>query len=147
LAGLRESLIESGLKFDPQLVDGDNFTEQSGYESALRLLTKSPNITALFAFSTPNALGAWRAANELGWMVPEQLSIVTFDDSPFADFMSVPLSTICQDVEKLGSQAAAIVLRSLHASDNSSRKHRDRCQYQIPIRLIKRSSIRKRIES
>jgi len=139
LSGLRAALRDSQLTFDPSLVAGDNFTEPSGYQSALRLLSRRPDISALFAFSTPNALGGLRAAREVGRQVPEQLSMVTFDDSPFADFMSVPLSTICQDVQRLGSQAAALVLRSLACDKSLSKKYR----HEIPVRVIRRSSIMK----
>ncbi|TWT56392.1 LacI family DNA-binding transcriptional regulator [Allorhodopirellula solitaria] len=138
LTTIRQTMEEAGLTFADSLLAGDNFTEQSGYESTLQLLTSHPEISALFAFSTPNAFGALRAAEELGRSVPDDLSVVTFDDSPFADFMRVPLSTVSQDVERLGRTAAEVILKQLR----TGKKPRKRT-HTIPVKLIPRHSIAK----
>ena len=138
LAAVRESLQQADLEFDSSLVAGDNFTEQSGYESAKTLLSNRPDITALFAFSTPNAFGAMRAASELGRSVPDDLSLITFDHSPVVDLLKVPLSTISQDVVRLGQTAAELMMKQLA----SGKKPRKRTHF-VPVKLVSRQSVAK----
>jgi len=137
LSGHAEALKESGLMLDQSLIKGNNFTEASGFDSAKKLLTDRPDVTALFAFSTPNAMGALRAANESGRQVPQDLSIVGFDDSPYADLMNVPLTTVCQDVDKIGQIAADLALRAVGGSKGKKRKTR----HDVKTRVIIRNSI------
>ena len=137
LSGHAEALKESGVVLDQSLIRGNNFTEASGFDSAKKLLTDRPDITALFAFSTPNAMGALRAANESGRHVPQDLSIVGFDDSPYADLMNVPLTTVCQDVDKIGQIAADLALRAVGSSKGRKRKTR----HDVKTRVIVRNSI------
>ncbi|WP_237607595.1 LacI family DNA-binding transcriptional regulator [Roseimaritima sediminicola] len=137
LCGHAEALAKVGISMDHSLVAGDNFTEASGYVSAKRLLAERPDLTALFAFSTPNAMGALRAAAEAGRSVPEDLSLVTFDDCPYADLMRVPLSTVCQDVERIGQLAAELALRAV----TGSARKKTQCRHDVETRVIVRDSI------
>ncbi len=136
LSTIRDEISKAELVFDDILIAGNNFTELSGYESAKSLLAVRPDITAFFAFSSPNAFGALRAAEEAGRNVPSDLSLVTFDDSPFADFMRVPLTTISQNVTRLGKTAAEVILKQM----KTGKKPRKRT-YTIPITLIPRQSV------
>ncbi|TWU55853.1 LacI family DNA-binding transcriptional regulator [Rubripirellula reticaptiva] len=134
LSGHAEALAEIGISFDQSLVMGNNFTETSGFESAMQLLADRPDVTALFAFSTPNAMGALRAAIKSERHVPQDLSVVAFDDSPYADLMNVPLTTVCQDVDGIGQLAADLVLRALTNSKGRKRKKRHDIKTQVIIR-------------
>jgi len=136
LSAVRESLRNAGLAFNESLVAGDNFTEQSGYLSAKSLLASRPDITALFAFSTPNAFGALRAASEMGRTVPDDLSLITFDHSPVVDLLKVPLSTISQDVARLGQTAADLMMKQLR----TGKKPRKRTHI-VPVKLVSRQSV------
>lgn len=138
LDGVRDALMSIGESLNPEFVSGDNFTEESGYQSALHLLTSQPGLTALFAFSMPNAFGALRAAGEAGRTVPQDLSIVAFDDSPFADLMQVPISTVVQDVESLGRQAAELTLKRLQGGRRSRKR-----LYEVKVDVRSRKSIGK----
>lgn len=136
LRGHALALEANHIPNDPALVAGDNFTESSGYDSAYQLLSSRPDITALFAFSTPNAMGAMRAAIQLGRHVPEDLSIIAFDDSPFADLMAVPLTTVCQDVNGIGKLAAELILQSLNPNELALPP-----QHVVDVRVIHRDSV------
>lgn len=136
LLAVRETLREAGLELPDSLVAGNNFTEQSGYESAIELLNNRPDISALFAFSTPNALGAIRAAAELNQEIPSDLSLISFDDLPHAEFMRVPLSTVFQDVERLGQTAAKVLTSQLKSGKRSQKR-----KHLIPVKLISRDSV------
>lgn len=142
LATIHSELAAAGLSLDHTLVAGCNFTQESGYDSALQLLRARPDVTALFAFSAPNAFGALRAAKQMGRSVPDELSLVTFDDSPYAEFMQVPLATISQDVARLGRTAAELMTQQLKTG------HKPRKQnHMIPVTFLPRHSITKVISA
>tara|TARA_R110002049_G_scaffold27321_2_gene94088 strand:- start:197686 stop:198726 length:1041 start_codon:yes stop_codon:yes gene_type:complete len=136
LDGVRSTLQSQQIPFDTTRVAGDNFTETSGHQSAIEILSRHPDTTALFAFSTPNAMGALRAAAEVGLDVPRQLSIVAFDDAPFAEFLKVPLSTISQDVRRLGTTAAKLVSNHLRTGKRPHQK-----LHHVDVAIIRRLSI------
>jgi len=138
LLGHAEVLREFGITPDATLIAGNNFTEASGYHATMNLLSQRTDITGLLALSTPNAMGALRAAKELGRRIPDDLSIVAFDDFPFADLMEVPLTTVCQNVDRIGELAAQLVLKALDPK-SSSRKTR----FDVKVRVIKRNSLAK----
>lgn len=138
LKGVREALAVAGIDYDHKLVAGDSFTEESGYRSARQLLTESPDLTALFAMSTPNAFGAFRAASELGRKIPENLSLICFDDVAFVEFMQVPLTTIAQNVPELGRRAALLATEQMQSGKSPRTK-----MHKVPIKLIQRASVGK----
>ncbi len=138
LQGVRESCEAARIPFDPKWIAGDQFSEQSGYRSARQLLTESPDLTALFAMSTPNAFGAFRAANELGLNIPHDLSLICFDDVAFVEFMQVPITTIAQDVPELGRRAALLVTEQMQTGKSPRKK-----MHKIPVKLIQRASVGK----
>ncbi len=138
LQGVQEALAEVDVAFDPTMVVGDQFTYESGYRSAHKLLASHPHITAIFAMSTPNAFGGYQAATERGLRVPNDLSLVCFDDVAFADFMKVPLTTVSQNVPELGRLAASLVTEQLQTGKAPSQK-----LHQLPVTLLTRASVGK----
>lgn len=136
LDGLKDALADAGIEFGASLVAGDSFGEASGYEATHQLLEDHPDITALFSFGIPNALGALRAANECGRQVPEGLSIVTFDDLPSAEFMRAPITAAAQDIEKIGRIAAELIAMQLR----SGKRPRKR-MHRIDVQIIERASV------
>jgi len=84
---------------------------EAGREAALELLTRHPDITAIFAASDVAALGTIQAALELGRRIPEELAIIGFDDLEIAaKQMIYPLSTMAQPKERIGQLAARMML-------------------------------------
>lgn len=138
LTGYREELKRCGIAFDPELIAGNHFDETSGYQAAHQLLSDHPEITALFAFSNQNALGALRAAAELGRKIPDDLSLIAFDDHPFAAYLAAPLTSVCQDVSQLGRVAASLLMEQIKTGKQPTEK-----QHRIPVEIINRSSIAK----
>lgn len=139
LAGIREELHRCGIRFDAQLVQGDQYSELSGYQATRNLLTKRPDITAFFALSNQNALGAIRAITEAGKQIPKDLSLVTFDDSPYAEFLCSPMTTVRQNVSELGKLAAKLIVDQLKTGKKPEKK-----MYRVPVKVIERASIIKR---
>ena len=81
----------------------------------MRLLTRSPEVTALFAVNDPAAIGAMKAAWDLGRRTPEDLAIVGAGDIAHGDMLRVPLTTVSWSREDLGREAARLILDQIEA--------------------------------
>jgi LacI family transcriptional regulator len=136
LTGIRRALAKASIQFNESFVRGDEFSESSGYDATRWLMEHHPEITALIGFSSQNTLGALRAAAEMGLQIPNDLSLVTFDDSKFANFMATPLSTASQDIAELGRLAATLIVDRIKSGKRSRKK-----MYRVPIEIIERCSI------
>ena len=88
-------------------------TEQSGYEAACSLLARSIKFDAVFAASDLIAIGALRALEEAGLMVPADVAIVGFDDIPLANLVHPPLTTVQQDYRMAGEALVDALLRQI----------------------------------
>jgi DNA-binding LacI/PurR family transcriptional regulator len=105
ILGWRNALEQAGRRI-PEPYAGD-WTASSGYTAGMQLL-ENPAVTAIFAASDQMALGVLRSAYERGIRVPEDLSIVGYDDGPDSAYFSPPLTTMKQDFGRLGARAFAI---------------------------------------
>ncbi|MFP7365169.1 LacI family DNA-binding transcriptional regulator [Corynebacterium callunae] len=88
-------------------------TEKAGYADTLELLRENPEVTAIFASNDVMAIGALGAARELGLQVPEQLSVVGYDNTPLAQTRLINLTTIDDDSAGVGRNAARLLLSKL----------------------------------
>jgi DNA-binding LacI/PurR family transcriptional regulator len=102
MAGWRATLEAAGIT-PPPVLEGD-WTAQSGYSAGMTLLRET-DATAVFAANDQMALGLYRAAHEVGRRVPEELSVVGYDDGPDSAFYTPPLTTVHQDFVALGVRA------------------------------------------
>ncbi len=94
LAGYREALDQAGIGFDDRLVAGDAFSIESGEIAGRDLLDRADRPTAIFAVNDNTAIGVMAAAHALGLRVPEDLSIVGYNDIPIVSRLPVPLTTV-----------------------------------------------------
>jgi LacI family transcriptional regulator len=131
-AGYERAFRERGLSIDPALIVEGDFTESGGYNSMLRLIPHNPD--AVFIASDSMALGALRALNEAGRRVPEDVAVVGFDDIPAAAHMDPPLTTIRQDIPRLGQLTGETLIQIL--AEGMTPPHR----LVLPTELIIRSS-------
>jgi LacI family transcriptional regulator len=116
-----------GLEIRPELVvqlEGDSPSPEVGYGVTHKLLASQASFTALFAFNDISAIGAIRALRETGSRVPEDISVVGFDDIQSAAFQNPGLTTVRQPLRRMGRLAAETVLRSITApsAHNASRR-------------------------
>jgi len=94
-------------------LQGDSPSPQPGYEATKRLLSSHKPFTALFAFNDISAMGAIRALREAGLRVPQDVSVVGFDDIENAAYQNPALTTVRQPLRKMGRIAAEILLRRI----------------------------------
>ena len=102
ITGAVEALDEKGIAFDfDREYEPCSYSAESGYEAALRLLRRSPNLTAVLAVSDSIALGAIRALKDIGLCVPEDISVIGFDGLTYSRYSIPRLATIRQDTATL----------------------------------------------
>ncbi|MFD3522376.1 LacI family DNA-binding transcriptional regulator [Streptomyces sp. NPDC058653] len=111
LDGFRSAMAMAGVEVDPRLVRFGDFHVQAGYHHAMELLRLSEPPTAIFAGSDLQALGVLEAARVLGVQVPEDLSVVGYDDIPLAQWSSPALTTVHQPLLEMAEEAAQMLLR------------------------------------
>ena len=113
VAGYRRALAEAGLDSRAELVYHGEFIQASGYRMALQALAVTPRPTALFAANNFITSGAFRAVREAGLRVPEDISIVSFDDLPTASDMGPFLTVAAQPAYEMGRWATELLLTRL----------------------------------
>lgn len=110
LRGYKAALAEAGIEFDPDLVVNADFHEASGLLAVNQLLSTRIGFSAIFASNDQTAIGARLAFFQHNIRVPEDVSLVGFDDLPSAQYTIPPLTTIHQPVFELGQAAAETLL-------------------------------------
>lgn len=131
-SGMEEGLAEGGLTLDPALVAEGAYTFESGQDCARRLMALTDRPTAIFAANDEMAAGALHAARELGLSVPNDISIVGYDDFQIAARVWPPLTTIHTPTRRIGRMAAE-KLMGHEASDSAPEAH-------LPTLVVRQSS-------
>ena len=134
LAGYRQALSQAGLDFDPGLVVSGDWSAISGYRATRRLLETRRDFSAIFAQNDRMAIGAIRALQEAGCHVPDDVSVIGFDDIPMASYSYPPLTTFHQLLGELGRRAAWLLIETIQDPQ------RQPDQVLVPARLVERSS-------
>jgi LacI family transcriptional regulator len=132
--GYREALTQHGIPVDEQLIVGDSFAQRSGYVATRLLLHAEAKFTAIFAMSNQIALGALQALSEEGLDIPNDVSIIAFDDSPYAPYLATPMTVVEQRNEEMGH----IAIQLLFARFEPQKPPQGLL---LPTRLIERESV------
>lgn len=130
--GWRSELFAAGLRPGEPLV-GD-WTPESGYAAGLRI-AELPGVTGVFAGNDQMAIGALRGLWEAGRRVPEEISVVGFDDIPEAAFLIPPLTTVRQDFAAVGRRAIEVMQDAIGGASEE-----DRLTHLIKPELVVRTS-------
>ncbi len=112
--GWRTTLTAAGIDPPPPL-PGD-WSARAGYDHGRRL-SADPEVTAIFAANDQMALGVLRAMHEAGRAIPDEVSVVGFDDIPEAPYFTPPLTTVRQDFIEVGSRSLRLLVRTIEAGD------------------------------
>jgi LacI family transcriptional regulator len=112
--GYRRALREYGLRVDPGLIIPGGFLAPDGLAAVERLLASGRRFSAIFAANDESAYGAHLGLHRRGIRVPEDVSLVGFDDLPGSRFTTPPLTTVRQPLEEMGRRAARSLLDLLH---------------------------------
>ena len=113
--GYRSAMKEAGLE-EEEIIVGNDFSVQNGYLETRLLLSREQRPTAIFTLGNTIAMGAMRAIREAGLRIPEDISLMTFDNNMYLDFIEPVLTRIGQPVEDMAKIACKILLDKIHSS-------------------------------
>lgn len=132
--GFRQALVDAGLEADDGLIAYGDFGFRSGITAMSGLADRLPGLTAIFAASDEMAVGALSWCHEHHVLVPEQLSIIGYDDTQDAEMAIPPLTTIRQPIREMGEAAARMLLDRKRGADSVV----------MPFTIVERESVRRK---
>jgi LacI family transcriptional regulator len=136
LRGYQEGLAASGIPLDEELVQISDYTTETAAERTRKLLTMANPPTAIFASNDMSAIGVYQAAQEVGVRIPEDLSVVGFDNLRESTYLKPALTTIDQFISEMGSLATEMVVKLIKGETLERNLHK------IPTQLVIRESCR-----
>ncbi len=132
--GYKAAIENAGLAFDESLVRYADFNGHSGYDRMKSLLDKNLNFTAVFVASDSVAFGAMAAIRDAGLRIPEDISIVGFDDIPMASYVTPNLTTIQIPAKEIAEQSCHLLMQLMQGDLSQNRA------ITLPTQLIIRQS-------
>ena len=136
--GYRDALKKHKLPVDKSLICGNDFGEENGYLQTLLLLNRNDLPTAIFALGNLISLGMLRAIYEKGLRIPEDVSVITFDEQPYSAFLRSPMTTIEQPREKIAKVAVNVLFEAINTGNGVD----DQISLKLEPRLIIRDSVK-----
>jgi LacI family transcriptional regulator len=121
VSGYRAALEQAELDVDSELVVEGDFTYESGLDAGLRVLSAGEPPTAILAASDVQAMGAIEAARQMGVRVPQELSIVGYDDIAVASMAAPPLTTVRQPLAEMGAAAFDLLTKLVSGASTGMR--------------------------
>jgi LacI family repressor for deo operon, udp, cdd, tsx, nupC, and nupG len=110
LKGFRSTMEKAGIACDERLIVYGDYSLKCGETATRNLLMQKVRPTAIFCFSDEIALGCMYSLREQGFHVPDDVSVIGFDDIPFARYFAPPLTTVAQPAEEIGITCATLLL-------------------------------------
>ncbi len=132
LEGYQAALKNAGMDLDETLITLGDFSAKGGYKYATQLLTLDNPPTAIFAANDQSAIGVYQAADELGVQIPNELSVVGFDNISEAKYLG--LTTVDQFLADMGHIAILMLIKLINNEPLEEQIHK------MPTKLVERSS-------
>lgn len=134
-SGCLKSFKENNIIFDEEKsYIPCRFSMEDGYQATLKLLSNTPDVTAVIALSDTIATGAIRAIYDNGKKVPDDISVVGFDGISLSNYCVPRLTTIKQDAEAMAKNSVELMLKQIHYPG-------DKKNMSIPFKLLERESV------
>ncbi|OGU77695.1 MAG: hypothetical protein A2V93_12620 [Ignavibacteria bacterium RBG_16_34_14] len=135
--GFKDAHRNFGIEFDDSLIVGNSFGEENGYIEMKLLVKRNNKPSAVFAGSNLISLGALKALAEENLKVPDDISMISFDDQPYSRFLATPMTTVSQQGSQIGQLATKILIDLIETNKQFEPKG-----ILLPTTLIKRNSVR-----
>ena len=132
--GYRQALTSYDIAVDPALIRSGGWTQRSGRDQTHALLDMASPPTAIFCYCDRMAVGAYDAIKSRGLRIPEDISVVGFDDENFARDMDPPLTTLFLPHEDMGRWAVARLLDSKQAADRDRKQRKWKMECPLVVR-------------
>lgn len=134
LKGYMQAMEEAGLEMDETWIEDGAFEEDTAYEATFRLLENCHGMTAVFCASDLMAIGVIRALNSKGIRVPQDVSVVGFDDIPAAKYIHGGLTTVSQSPYEIGHMGGDVLYHMI-------REHKEYGHVYASYKFIKRTTV------
>lgn len=122
LEGYKAALLDHQISYNPALVVEGDFAQHNGYQATQKLLQLSPLPTAIFASNDLAAMGAVEALRDEGLSVPDEMSVIGFDDIPQASITYPRLTTVRQPLDQMGRIAVRMLVDQIETSQTTPRR-------------------------
>ena len=132
--GCKKAFLESGIDFDENRVVYDNLSMYDGYKALSSILIKESSPIGVFCNSDYVAIGAIKAIKESGWQIPNQVSLVGYDDIDIVSYMDIPLTTIRQAKYDLGTWATEVLIDRINNQSAINEKFQKILQPELIVR-------------
>jgi len=137
--GYKDALHRYSIPIDESLIVGDNYTIENGYKQTRILFSMEDPPTAIFALSNLIGLGSVKAIEEMGLKIPDDISLISFDEQPYSAFLATPMTTVDQKKSEIGQLAVNVLLKYI---DN--KEYRKKLVHMtLKTNLIVRNSVKK----
>lgn len=123
LKGFRRTMEQAGLSCDERLIVYGDYSLKCGETATKTLLMQRTRPTAIFCFSDEIALGCMYSLRAQGFHVPDDVSVIGFDDIPFASYFAPPLTTVAQPAEEIGITCATLLLDLIDGHKPTKNRH------------------------
>jgi LacI family transcriptional regulator len=137
--GYRKALEEADVSFDPTLVKTGTFSKEWGVAATVELLSAAPPPTAIFSSSNRLLIGTMRVLAERKVRVPEDMSVISFDDSEWQGLWQPPVTTVDIAVEEMAMLAVQLLLRRIQEGKPAEKP----VTYRLSVQLVERESCRR----
>lgn len=134
LKGYRDALTQAGIEIDETIILPGDFSTKTGYERALQLFSLPSLPTAIFASNDQSAIGVLQAADEVGLQVPDDISLIGFDNISEAGYLG--LTTVDQHLAEMGYVATQMLIKLVNGEQLDSKV------YKMPTKLVERKTCR-----
>ncbi|MBT5185918.1 MAG: LacI family DNA-binding transcriptional regulator [Kordiimonadaceae bacterium] len=134
IKGYSQAIKKANLSFDQSIIVEGDYSVNSGAQAAYNLLKASALPTAIFCFNDEMAIGAIHQIKEMGFKIPEDISVAGFDDNSFAEYSDPPLTTVSQPAEDFGSRAMSMIYDVINDNEIGT------TNIFLPYKLINRKS-------
>jgi LacI family transcriptional regulator len=135
--GYYDAHRQHGIKIDESLIVGNEYGQRNGYLETKKLLQRTEVPTAVFALSHLSTLGALRALREHHISIPEDMSVVGFDDLPNADYFTNPITTVRQPIREMATTAIELLVELIE-----SKQFVEPMTVMLSTELVRRESVR-----
>jgi LacI family transcriptional regulator len=137
--GFKDALRHGNIDFDNNMIVGDDFSTDNGYRQTRILFSLDDAPTAIFALSNLIGLGVIKAVHEMGLKIPDDISLISFDEQPYSAFLGTPMTTVDQKKSEMGQLAVAVLVEYI-----KNKEYRKKVvNMKLKTILIVRNSVRK----
>jgi LacI family transcriptional regulator len=120
--GYLKAVEEANLKVNSELIAFGEFKVEFGFSKAIEMLSKEDRPTAFFAANDLTAIGVIKAARYMGFEVPEDISVIGYDNTILAEMIDPPLTTVNQQMRKMGYVATELLIKKIKGERHAAEK-------------------------